>query len=105
MSKVNYIKIGKIIGLISGVIIIINGILRTTGGGFGPFNPLGALGGLVSGIVAILAGLIMIAIYVDKIKISDSMMLFIAYLVLGLISGCVTALLAALVVLLGIVIK
>ena len=106
MAKLDYVKIGRILGLICGFIIIVNGVLRLSDNGFGPVDFIGsAFGGIVSGIFAILTGIVLIAIYLNKITIKDTLMLVIVYIVLGLLSGCVTAILAGIVVLLDKLIK
>ena len=106
MAKMDLLQIGRLLGLLSGFIIIVNGIMRIFGNGFGPFDFMGQFGGVVSGIVAILAGIVMIMIYLEKkIKIKDVLVLGIAYIVLGLISSCVTSLFAGIVIILHKLIK
>ena len=105
MAKMDLLLIGRLLGLLSGFIIIVNGTLRIFGNGFGPFDFLGQFGGVVSGIVAILAGVAMIMIYLEKIKINDVLMLGIAYILLGLISSCVTSVFAGIVIILHKLIK
>ena len=105
MAKTDLLLIGRLLGLLSGFIIIVNGTMRIFGNGFGPFDFLGQFGGVVSGIVAILAGIVMIMIYLEKIKIKDVLMLGVTYIALGLISSCVTALLAGIVIILHKLIK
>ena len=105
MAKMDLLQIGRLLGLLSGFIIIVNGVLRIFDKGFGPFDFLGQFGGVVSGIVAIVAGVIMIMLYLEKIKIKDVIVLGVAYLALGLISSCSTSILAGIVIILHKLIK
>lgn len=105
MAKMDLLLIGRFLGLLSGFIIIVNGVLRIFGKGFGPFDFMGQFGGVVSGMVAILAGIVMIMMYLEKIKIKDVLLLGIAYIALGLISSCVTSIFAGLVIFLHKLIK
>jgi hypothetical protein len=105
MAKMDLLLIGRLLGLLSGFIIIVNGALRIFDNGFGPFDFLGQFGGVVSGIVAILAGIVMIIIYLEKVKIKDVLLLGVVYIALGLISSCVTAIFAGIVIILHKLIK
>ena len=103
-------KIGKLIGLIGGILAIVDGVLRILGDGVGDMIgvPVGLdLGGFVpaltvviSAIIAIVIGLVIVWICLDRFKIKDALVLGIVLIVLGLIGGGFLTILGGILVLL-----
>ena len=99
-------KIGKLIGLIGGILAIVDGVLRILGDGvgvavgldLGGFVP--ALEGIVSAIIAIVIGLIIVWICLDRMKIKDAIVLGIVLIILGLIGGGFLTILGGIIVIL-----
>lgn len=91
--------IGKILALIGGLLMIIGGILSIIGRSLNELLNLGSniqtgpnlfgntLGALIAAIIYIVIGIILVFIYINRIKIEDILALGIVVIVLGIVGS------------------
>ncbi len=92
MTSKELIKWGRILSLIGGVLLIVQGILQAIGQNLGP-SVFGTLNNVIIGIIAIVLGALILALAYKEFGLSD-IIIGILILVLGIIAGGWGALLA-----------